>query len=86
MYNENEHDNRQGNGLGPEHNPDNDLNYTEGAYADSNSSRRPENSYGGYHDSRYMGNAGGSDGRYSGNTGGPDRRIMRPTAREATSK
>lgn len=75
MYNENEHDNRQGSGLGPDHNPDNDLNYTEGAYADSNSSRRPENGYGGYHDSRYTGNAGGPDGRYSGNAGGPDRRY-----------
>lgn len=75
MYNENEHDNRQGSGLGPDHNPDNDLNYTEGAYADSNSSRRPENNYGGYHDSRYTGNAGSSDGRYTGNAGGPDGRY-----------
>lgn len=74
MYNENEYENRQGSGLGPDHNPDNDLNYTEGAYADSNSSRRPENSYGGYHDSRYTGNAGGPDSRYTGNAAGGDRR------------
>lgn len=50
MYNENDYNKYQGGGSRQDQNTDSDLDYTEGSYSDSTSSRQTDSRYSGYHD------------------------------------
>lgn len=74
MYNENDYRNYQGDLPRPEQNTDTDLDYTEGAYADSSSERRVNDRYGGFGEPRYTQNG---DGTYRGEETYRDRKPDR---------